>query len=239
MKKIILCVSLLIITSFSTGVCQQYVIEAIDTPTANSIELGSYSFSLRLYKQGSILARLYYGIIMRNLTLGLSIDGENIVGTGTVKPRRPYLFIKLPLYTGDETWPILSLGFDEQGLGDYNDDINEYEIKPMGFFVVLTKEGIAPGLNVSIGANANYSLLKDAERKIYGFCNANFMVGPEFMLLAELKEFVAWDSYLNLGAKYLLTPELNFEFSALNVGGNSGEPERIIRVTYTKMWGEF
>jgi hypothetical protein len=161
---------------------------------------------------------------MRNLTLGLSIDGENVVGTGTVKPRRPYLFIKLPLYSGDEFWPVLSMGFDEQGLGSYNDDTDEYEVNPMGFFIVATKLGLTTGLDVSAGLNANYSLIETEEKRILGFCNANYTIGPEFVVHGEVKEIAEWDSTVNLGAKYLLTPEL---------------PERIIRVTYTKVWGDF
>ena len=140
----------------------------------------------------------------------------------------------LPLGQDDDPW----ISPFERILGVYDEDIEEYQTPPMGFFLVLTKMGLTTGLNVSCGINANYSLVSNVEKKILGFCSADFMLGPEFMLLMEVKEIVAWDSYLNAGAKYLLTPELDFEFSVLDIGGRI-ETERIIKVTYKKMWGEF
>ncbi len=232
MKKILCCLGTFLIMFCSVAFCQQDIIEVIDTPTATSKELGSYSVSVRLYDEGSLLTRLYYGIIVTNLTLGLSFDAENIVGTGDIEPRRPYLYIKLPLYSGDQSWPAISLGFDEQGLSDYNEDDEEYRIPPTGFFLVFTKLSLFTGLNTSFGINANYNFQQNAEEKIKGFWNADFMLGPEFMLLAEVKEITIWDSYLNFGAKYLVNPELDFEFSLLDIG-ERGQMERIIKIGYS------
>ncbi|MBN2406245.1 MAG: hypothetical protein JXJ19_00980 [Elusimicrobia bacterium] len=215
---------------------QEEIVDVIDTPTAASVELGSYAFSMRLYDQGSIMTRLYYGIIMNNLTLGLSFDAENVVGTGDINAHRPYLYIKFPLYTGDYTWPALSMGFDEQGLGVYNDETDQYPIPPLGFFFVATKKGLLSGLNLGSGLNANYSLIDDAEEKIQGFVNLDYTLGPEFMLLAELKEISSGNKpRFNGGAKYMLNPSLHFDFAVLNIGG-SYTTERIVRVTYR---GEF
>ncbi|MFH1415629.1 MAG: hypothetical protein ABIH89_06040 [Elusimicrobiota bacterium] len=214
---------------------EQQIIEVIDTPTATSKELGSYTIAIRLYDEGSLLTRLYYGIIVTNLTLGLSFDAENVVGSGEVKPRRPFLYIKIPLYPGSRKWPAISIGFDEQGLGDYNEDDEEYMIPPTGFFMVFTKTSFMTGLNFSLGANANYNFQKDAEKKLKGFCNADFMLGPEFMLLAEVKEITTWDSYFNFGAKYMVNHQLDFEFSVLDIGERIAT-ERIIRINYS---GEF
>lgn len=235
MRKIILSIVFIVIGFCNQAFCEQHVTEIIDTPTATSKELGSYAVSVRLYKEGSILTRLYYGIIVKNLTLGLSFDAENVIGSGSVEPRRPYLYIKLPLYLGSYTWPAISVGFDEQGFGKYNEDNEEYEVPPVGFFLVFTKKALMTGLNVSFGINANYTFKEDTEEKIKGFCNADFMLGPEFMILAEVKEITMWNSYFNAGAKYLLNPQLDFEFSLLDLGGRS-VLERIIKVTYT---GEF
>jgi hypothetical protein len=207
---------------------QEHIIDVIDTPTANSVEFGSFDLSFRLYDRGSILTRLFYGIIMKNLTLGLSFDAENVVGTGDIEPRRPYLYVKLPLYTGNSVWPGISLGFDEQGFGAYDEDEEQYRFRAMGFFLVLTKKGVVPGLNIGAGVNADYS---GPDEKIRGFVNTDFMIGPEFMILAEVKEIDEEGAYSNVGAKYLLSPDLNFEFSVLNIGGQ-GDAERILRVTY-------
>ncbi|MDA3793345.1 MAG: hypothetical protein PF545_06835 [Elusimicrobia bacterium] len=207
-------------------------VEIIDTPTAESVGFGSYDLSFRLYDRGSIMARLLYGIIMKDLTLGLSFDAENVVGAGEVKAHRPYLYIKLPLYTGGYKWPAVSVGFDEQGLGRYDDTDKIYQFNPMGFFMVMTKTGMGPGLNMGAGINADYSITKTDDTGLKGFVNASYTLGPEFMMLAEVRDIYSWSSYVNAGARYMLTPELHFEFSALNIGG-IGKVERIISVNYS------
>lgn len=239
MKKIIVIIGFIIVRFCNPVFCQYKIIEIIDTPTANSIELGSYSFSTRLYGRGSILTRLFYGIIMKDLTLGLSFDAKGVIGTEDITAHRPYLYIKVPLYSGSQKWPVISLGFDEQGLGEFDDDTNEYRIPPIGFFLVFTKMGLTTGLNLSVGVNANYSLVENTEDKVLGFCSVDFMLGPEFMLITEVKEITAWDSYINAGARYLVNPELSFEFSGLNLGSRNGKPERILKVIYSKVWKGF
>ncbi|MEA3507278.1 MAG: hypothetical protein U9R36_07320 [Elusimicrobiota bacterium] len=206
-------------------------VEIIDTPTANSVGFGSYDLSFRFYDQGSVMSRLLYGIIMKDLTLGLSFDIENVVGSGDITAHRPYLYIKLPLYTEDDIWPSVSVGFDEQGLGRYDADSEAYQFNPMGFFLVMTKTGLLPGFNIGGGINADYSITGSEEEHLKGFVNANYLLGPEFMLLAESRN-IAERGYINGGARYMLTPELHFEFSALNIGGR-GDIERIIRITYS------
>jgi len=235
MRRYIFCALIIAAASAAKLSAQEYLVDVIDTPTANSVGMGEYSVGFRLYDRGSILTRLYYGIIMRNLTLGISFDAENVVGTGDVDPRRPYLYIKLPLYSGDQSWPAVCFGFDEQGFGRYIDAIDEYRFPPMGFFLVMTKIGLVSGLNAGAGVNADYTLRSDVEKKIKGFFNFDFMMGPEFMLLGELKSVGAEQAYGNAGIKYLLNPDLHFEFSVLNIGGE-GDMQRIIRITYTGMF---
>lgn len=205
-----------------------HIVDVIDTPTASSVEFGSYDFSIRFYDGGSILTRLFYGIIMENLTLGLSFDAGNFVGTGTINPRRPYLYIKFPLYSGRGVLPKISLGFDEQGRGVYDEDSEEYQFAPMGFFLSMTSMGLFPGLNVGGGVNSDYSQDRD---RIKGFLNADFTLGPEFMLLGELNS-IGYDAYLNAGFRYMLSPDISFEFGVRNIGSGP-EAERILRGSYS------
>ncbi len=206
------------------------VTEIIDTPTASPVEFNSYSLSFRFYRGGSILTRLFYGMIMQDLTLGLSFDAENVVGTGKVEPRRPYIYVKLPIYSGGGRWPALSLGFDEQGFGKYDDKDELYQYPPAGFFLVATAGGVAPGLNLGAGVNAEYTSAEGASEKITGFANFDFTVGPEFMFVGEVRS-LGNSSAGNAGFRYLLRPELHFEFAVINIGGR-GDPERILRATY-------
>jgi len=204
-----------------------HIVDIIDTPTASSVEFGSYDFSIRFYDGGSVLARLFYGIIMDNLTLGLSFDAGNFVGTGTVDPRRPYLYVKFPLYSGSGLLPAISLGFDEQGRGAYDEDSSEYQFAPMGFFLAMTSMGIIPGLNLGGGINSDYSQESEV---LKGFINADFTLGPEFMLLGEINS-IGYNAYANAGFRYLLTPDISFEFAVRNIG-TGPEAERILMGSY-------
>lgn len=208
------------------------LVETIDTPTANALDFETYRLSFRLYGEGSILTRLFYGIVMEDLTLGLSFDTENIIGSKVPGAQRPYLYVKFPLYVTESTWPAVSVGFDEQGFGKYLSNEEGYQFSPMGFYIVFTQRGLVPGLDISGGVNSDYSLYEDAEEYIKGFASASYMVGPEFVLLSEVKDIHQWNAHLNAGAKYILSPNLNFEFSVLNIGGVD-KPERILKFNYS------
>ncbi len=211
------------------------LIEAIDTPTANALKFETYRLSFRLYGEGSILTRLFYGIIMEDLTLGLSFDAENIIGSRTPGAQRPYLYVKMPLHISNTAWPSFSVGFDEQGYGNYISNKKGYQFSPMGFYLVFTQKGLAPGLDISGGINSDYSLYEESEEYIKGFANVMYMLGPEFVLLSEVKDLNNWDASVNAGVKYILSQELNFKFSVLDIGGTD-KAERILKLNYS---GEF
>ncbi len=205
--------------------------ELIDTPTARSVDFGSYLLMFRLYGTGSVTGRLQYGIIMQNLTLGVSINAENMVGDSTIKLRRPYLYGKIPFYSGDHIWPAISIGFDEQGYGEFRSD-DTYQYSPLGFFVAMSKYGIVPGLNLNFGVNTNHGISSAADQGVSGFTGIDFMLGPEFMLLAEGRDINEDGGQINLGAKYLLRPELSFELSFIDLAANPG-PSRILKIVYS------
>lgn len=235
MKKMCLILFLLFaLPAVSAAESQAHIIEVIDTPTVSLVDFGSYLISFRLYGQGSILYRLFFGTIMKNLTLGLSFDTENIISTGNIRLRRPSLYVKVPLYDGDYTWPAISTGFDEQGMGRYDDEAKGYQFLPMGLFLIFTKMDLEPGLNVGLGVNADY-LLRRGPAKIKGFVNADYTMSPKFMLLTEVKSIGSDATYGNIAVKYMFNLDLHFEFAMLNMGG-SGGIERILRITYKGMF---
>ena len=230
MRKTAVCLILTLLVFLNGNLYGQgRIAEVIDTPTANPVDFGSYSLSFRFYEGGSILTRLFYGMIMRDLTLGLSFDAENVAGSGRISPRRPFLYVKMPLYGGGRVLPAVSLGYDEQGFGRYDSDTESYQYKPLGFFLVFTGSGIAPGLSAGGGVNADYAAGGGSE-KIKGFLNAAYTIGPEFILTGEVSS-IGDEPYGGLGFRYLLRPELHFELAVINIGG-AGKTERILRATY-------
>ncbi len=226
-KLIILAVFIVI---FNSSAHSSQTVEVIDTPTAHAIDFETYDLSFRLYDQGSILTRLFYGMIIKNLTLGLSFDAEGVVGTGDVDIRRPYLYVKIPVYGGSRKWPAISVGFDEQGTGKYNEEEEAYQYPPTGFFLVMTQKYLAPGLDVSAGVSADYSSDGDKSEEVTGFVNSTFMLGPDFMLMAEGKA-IGGDAYVNAGFRYNLEDFLSFDFGVTGIM-NEDKEERILRVIY-------
>ncbi|NLB35600.1 MAG: hypothetical protein GX817_07340 [Elusimicrobia bacterium] len=222
----IICVGI-IVSSLQAAERPLHIVDVIDTPTASSVEFGSYDFSVRFYDGGSLLARLFYGIIMDNLTLGLSFDAGGFVGTGNVSMRRPYLYVKFPLYSGKGLIPAICLGFDEQGRGAYDEDSEKYKFAPMGFYLAMTSMGVLPGLNLGGGINSDYSQKPET---LKGFLNLDFTLGPEFMLLGEVNS-IGHNAYVNAGFRYLLTSDISFEISLRDIGSGS-ETERILMGSY-------
>ncbi len=229
-KATVLVLSGWLLFQASPAVSSYRLTELIDTPTANAVDFGSYILMFRLYGPGSVVGRLQYGIIMQNLTLGLSLNAENVVGHGDVNLRRPYLYAKIPFYSGDNFWPAVSFGFDEQGYGEYSKK-DTYEYPPLGFFVVASKYGVLPGLNLNLGVNTNHGIPSADDQGVTGFTGIDFMLGPEFMALAEFKDIDKDGGKVNLGIKYLLSPELSFELNFIDLGGKSG-PSRILKIMY-------
>ncbi|MGM0567690.1 MAG: hypothetical protein ACQESB_00565 [Elusimicrobiota bacterium] len=210
------------------------VTELINTPTAHAVDYGDFHLSFRLYNEGSVINRLQYGIIVENLALGLGVDAENIVGNGDVEIRRPALYVKIPVYSGDDVWPALSVGYDEQGYGGYTDE-DKYKYPPMGFFASATRYGILAGLNFNFGLNSTQGMSSAYDRKTRGFAGLDYMIGPEVMAMAEVEDIPSSSAMLNAGFKYLMHTDLSFQLLFIDVLGGA-ELNRSLRVFYE---GEF
>ncbi|MCH8272081.1 MAG: hypothetical protein IIB41_02390, partial [Candidatus Marinimicrobia bacterium] len=111
----------------------------INRPTAGSLERGSYDIALRMYSGGGLLGTISVGLTER-ITFGTSFGGLNIIGEGDViwNPR-PEANIKYRLMEETYSAPALSIGFNGQGFGKWDEDLKRYQVKSPGLYAAVSK----------------------------------------------------------------------------------------------------
>ena len=193
----------------------------IDLPTAGMLQRGSFDINLRMFSNGGLLGGVAIGITP-NFLIGLSYGGENIIGEGSVN-WNPAPGIQARVRIMDESFgtPAITLGFNSQGYGSYDDQLNRYAIKSRGFFGAASKN-YAFLFNLGLHGGINYSLENDDDDKdINFFFGADLSFNREFGFLVEFdlarndnnnSEFGSGDGYLNLGVQWSFSERLFLEF---------------------------
>lgn len=205
-------------------------IEAMDIPTADVLDPATYALNFRFYNQGGIASRILVGPLKR-VNLGLTFDGQNIIGAGDPHMVRPSIYFKLRAFDGSDVLPALALGYDSQAYL-YNTATHDFLEKEKGFYFVGSHEIFLPDLFLHAGMNVNNV---DDDPKVYGFFGATYKIVSSFALLAEYDNIRNGPTNrVNLGGRYWVTPYFNIDFGARNVGRGEGRGgERIVRLNYT------
>jgi len=199
--------------------------EVIDVPTTEPMDYATYRLGFRLYSGGGVMTRATFGVF-RNVNIGFGWDVKNIIGVNDVELVPPTMHIKIRFYEGDGRFPSIAIGYDGQGYHwDKQDQI--YLEKEKGIYLVIEREIFFPDFELTLGCNVN-----DFKKStVYGFAAAQYNI-ERVTILAEydnlyLEEF----QRLNAGLRIEVTPDLNFEFAARNIGRNYSA-ERIIKANY-------
>ncbi len=185
----------------------------IDMPTAGVLEKGYVSLSSELLPYGTVIARVEAGIL-KNVNIGLSYGGSNIIGSGLPDwyPFPPGVNLKIRFMDETILTPAIAVGFDTQGKGEYFQDQKRFAIKAPGLFAAVTKNFSFLGY-LSINGLVNYTLLedKDGDNFVNLMIGAEKTIGDSFSLLAEYNfafndnssySFGAGKGYLNLGIRW-------------------------------------
>ena len=220
MKKLLLILMLLLPLAMPLGAAAQNLNELVDIPTADIYESGTYNINLRTYDSGNLLARLLLSV--KFFELGAYLDVQNATGTADPKAQDVKPLLKIRLYPGGQILPALAVGYDGQGL-------NYYFKEPRGFFVVLTKELLLPGLELHIGGNnRDYP---------YGFAGASYTFEEQGRIFVEYDRIRnlndMQDNHCNAGLKFQITKDLGMQFDFRNIGSRGNKYERILRFDYT------
>ncbi|MFQ5636809.1 MAG: hypothetical protein ACE5IR_02300 [bacterium] len=215
----------------------------VDLPTAGTLERGSFDITLRMFGNGGLLGGVAVGITPRFM-FGLSFGGENIIGSGDVNwNQQPGFQAMIRLI--DETFvaPAITLGFNSQGYGPYNDALDRYEIKSRGLYAVASKN-YAIFHNLGIHGGINYSLENDDDDKdLNVFFGADLSFNPEFRFIFEYDvarndnenepQFGSGNGYMNLGFQWSFSDRLFLQFHLKNLLENgAADVTREIKIGY-------
>ncbi|MFQ5823666.1 MAG: hypothetical protein ACE5JB_06385 [bacterium] len=207
----------------------------IDLPTAGTLERGSFNIDLRMFENGGLLGGIEVGITPRFM-FGISYGGENIIGEGDVNWNpSPGFQARIRILDEYFSTPAITLGFNSQGYGPYDNTLNRYAIKSRGFFAVASKN-YAILFNLGLHGGINYSLENnDNDDDINFFFGADFSFNREIRFIIEYdlalndnndQEYGSGNGYLNAGLQWCFSNRLFLEFNLKNILENGAANTR-------------
>ena len=227
------------------GNAQQFVElrQLIDMPTAGVLDRGSYAIQLRMFGSGGLLGGVSVGLTPR-VMFGLSFGGENIIGEGQVDWNgRPGIMAKLRIIDENFVMPAITVGFESQGYGAWNDAFDRYENKSRGLYAVASKN-YAILFNLGFHGGLNYSLEDDDnDDDLNIFLGVDLSFNREFRVFLEYDFanndnetdalFGSGDGYLNAGVLWTFSDRLFLQFNFKNLlqDGNN-DVAREIKIGY-------
>jgi hypothetical protein len=220
----------------------------VDTPTAGTLQRGSYRADLDVYPDGGLLARIGAGVTDRFM-FGISYGGTNIIGTGEIDwNKQPGVTVRYRLFEEDYFLPAILIGYDSQGFGAFIDSTKRYINKSPGAFAAASKNFIFLG-TIGFHGGVNYSFeRKDGDTDLNIFCGIEKSLNPEIMLVGEY-DFAFNDDgpnsvgsgkgYLNAGLKWNFAGKLQLSFILKDILKNRKDVDgmtREIRISYAEIF---
>ncbi|MEN8193441.1 MAG: hypothetical protein ABFS12_11535 [Bacteroidota bacterium] len=189
---LLLLVSSITLAQGSAGTNAKYEYRSlIDMQTAGILEQGFAGLGIDIMPNGVLIAQIEAGVF-NNFSFGISYGGSNIIGTGDpIGYRLPGIYAKFRFFDETKLMPAFAIGFDSQGKGAYDDELNRYQIKSPGFFATASKNFELLGY-LSIHGMINYTLERDDNDK-----DLNLAVGIEKTIGGTLSFYLEYDFALN------------------------------------------
>ncbi|MFA7228431.1 MAG: hypothetical protein WC061_05290 [Melioribacteraceae bacterium] len=219
----------------------------IDLPTAGVLSRGYAGVSADVLPFGVVITKIEVGVF-DGFSFGISYGGTNVIGTGSIDwYKLPAINIRARIVNETDAFPALSLGFDSQGKGQYDDNLDRFQIKSPGFFAAAAKNFELLGY-LSIHALVNYSLEReDGDKDLNLGLGFEKTIGEKVSLIGEY-DFAVNDNtgaalgkgngYMNLGLRWSvgdgLTLGVNLRDIFRNKRINGHSADRGIFVEYLK-----
>lgn len=179
MKKVLIFLLLLFCSNLllaqgSAGTTSKFEYRSlIDMPSAGILEKGFVGVSMDVMPHGVLISKIEVGVFT-NFSFGISYGAGNLIGSGDPEWYEwPGINARLRLLDETEATPALTIGFDSQGKGMYDKNLNRYAIKSPGVFIVASKNFDFLGF-LSVHGGVNYSFEKDDKDN-----DANIWLGIE------------------------------------------------------------
>lgn len=211
------------------GTGDQPMVEVVDIPTAEILDPSTYSLAFRFYTDGGIMSRFVLGP-MKRVNLGISFDGQRLIGNGDPHLIRPSLYFKVRAFDGTDYLPALALGYDNQGYL-YQESTKQFLHREKGLYLVGSHEILVPNLELHAGVNM---FDFDNNAAVFGFFGATLKLASSFVLLSEWDNIRnTRDARFNLGGRFYIAPYFNIDVAARRIGYGGGTgAERIVRLNY-------
>ncbi|MHB9040873.1 MAG: hypothetical protein ACYC4T_09490 [Melioribacteraceae bacterium] len=219
----------------------------IDLPTAGVLSKGFAGVSLDVLPFGVLITKIEVGVF-DGFSFGISYGGSNIIGTGAVDwYKLPAINIRARIIDESETLPALTFGFDSQGKGVYNRNLERYQIKSPGFFAAASKNFVFFGY-LSLHGVVNYSLERqDGDKDLNLGIGFEKTIGDKVSFVTEY-DFAANDNtgaslgkgngYLNMGLRWSVGEGLTLGIDLRDILENKrlmgSSADRSIFVEYVK-----
>ena len=201
----------------------------IDIPTAEAPPVHSLGINTRMFSAGGMLAYFDFGVSSR-FSIGISQTFEHLIGANdnNIKLLVPGLQAKFRFYDGNDAWPALAIGFDNQGFL-YDHDAKKYTQTARGLYLGATKEVLTPGLIFNPGINLTVDGFEFD--KFAAFLSAAYSIGDIAAVIGE------WDnirslttSRLNTGLRFYVVEKFHIDFALRNFNNRT---ERVVQLKYT------
>jgi hypothetical protein len=230
------CLLSLLITMGAFG--QPKSIEAIDTPTAFTIERGGYLVSLLGYDNGGVELKTIIGL-HDSLYLGISFDVQNAIGKERAQPNIPGVIARIKLTDGWPFFPAIALGYDSFYIGQQGkreNPSNRFNRMIYGPYVAFTSPIYLFNAEQYVSYGIRLPVQPDyLPNDTAYFLALDFPLGELFRFKSEL-ERVYWnfrnaDEWLiNVGIRYTYLYQLGIEADLLIQPGE--RINRILRIEY-------
>jgi hypothetical protein len=183
----------------------------IDLPTAGILQKGVSAVSLDVMPGGVVISKIEVGVF-NGVSFGISYGGSNVIGTGVIDwYKLPGINIRTRIIDENQTLPAVTVGFDSQGKGAYDAQLERYQLKSPGFFAATSKNFEFLGY-LSLHGVINYSLERqDGDKDLDIGVGFEKTIGAKISLIGEY-DFAANDNtgsafgkgngYLNMGLRW-------------------------------------
>ncbi|VAX25803.1 hypothetical protein MNBD_IGNAVI01-2877 [hydrothermal vent metagenome] len=163
----------------------------IDMQTAGILEKGFAGLVFDIMPNGVLIAQIEAGAF-NNFSFGISYGGSNVIGTGNISWYKwPAIYVKFRFMDETRVIPALAVGFDSQGKGVYDKELDRYQIKSPGFFLAASKNFELLGY-FSIHGMINYTLERDDNDK-----DLNLAFGIEKTIGGPVSFYAEYDFAIN------------------------------------------
>lgn len=202
----------------------------IDQPDIEFQRHGDYSTQMRFGPLGEIIGYAHIGIWDR-FSFGLSYGASNLIGAGNPEfYRQPGIQVRVLLLEQSIMTPIIVVGFDNQGFGEY--DSLRYDIMSKGLYCQIGANFEYPGLIIGPSFGINYSFESGGRVDIFG--GLKFGLGATHFIVEYSPNFNDTDDqnkgYLNIGLRYVFFEQLFFEFALRDLLDNSNKGQQLNRM---------